>query len=370
MNEKGKIGIKILMVILIVILASVLVYVNQTPVFFTKAIRLFNKNYEYKTPTVELESTEGVFVTALSDARAVIGTKEGINVYSHSLKSEKSAAFSGENPVIKHNGDKILVFHKGSEKAFFMNGKKNIPITASGNILTGAVNENGYFALLTEEKGFKAEIVVYDKNGEEFYKWHSAENFVTDITLSPSNTAFAASALDYSDGALKSKLLIFDTTQEEPKITDANENFTQIEFIGRSKIAVVSDNAVSVYSTGGNRLWQHSFGNKTVFAYKIKGGKIAAAAGDSNLGTETLDVLMFNDGGKAVVNFKNKGEAVCLDILGNDVLIAGKRYMRVADNKEKWYLKTGKDIVSAQFFGNNKTALVHSGALVQLEYFE
>ena len=134
-----------------------------------------------------------MFVTALSDARAVIGTKEGINVYSHSLKSEKSAAFSGENPVIKHNGDKILVFHKGSEKAFFMNGKKNIPITASGNILTGAVNENGYFALLTEEKGFKAEIVVYDKNGEEFYKWHSAENFVTDITLSPSNTAFAAS---------------------------------------------------------------------------------------------------------------------------------------------------------------------------------
>lgn len=127
MNEKGKIGIKILMVILIVILASVLVYVNQTPVFFTKAIRLFNKNYEYKTPTVELGSTEGTFVTALSDARAVIGTKEGINVYSHSLKSEKSAGFSGENPVIKHNGDKILVFHKGSEKAFFMNGKKIFP---------------------------------------------------------------------------------------------------------------------------------------------------------------------------------------------------------------------------------------------------
>ncbi|UKI36395.1 MAG: hypothetical protein L6V93_21275 [Clostridiales bacterium] len=113
------------MVILIVILASVLVYVNQTPVFFTKAIRLFNKNYEYKTPTVELESTEGVFVTALSDARAVIGTKEGINVYSHSLKKAKKARhFSGENPVIKHNGDKILVFHKGSEKAFFYERQK------------------------------------------------------------------------------------------------------------------------------------------------------------------------------------------------------------------------------------------------------
>lgn len=370
MRKNGKIGIKILMAALIVILVSVLIYVNQTPVFFTKAIKLFNKNYEYKTPTVELESTEGAFVTSLSDARAVIGTKEGINIYSNSLKSEKSAAFSGENPVIKHKSDKILVFHKGSEKALVINGKKNIPITASGNILTGAVNENGYFALLTEEKGYKAQIIVYDKNGDEFYKWHSAESFVTDISLSPSNTAFAAAALDYSESKLKSKLLVFDTTQEEPKITDANENFTQIEFLGRSKIAAVSDNAVSVYDVGGNRVWQHSFGNKTIFAYKIKDGKIAAAAGDSNLNTETLDVLMFNDGGKAVVNFKNKGEAECLDILGNDVLIVGKRYMRVAANKEKSYLKTGKDIISAQFFGNNKTALVHSGALVRLEYFD
>lgn len=370
MNKNGKIGIKILIVILIVIFASVLVYLNQTPIFLEKTIKIFNKNYEYKTPTVELESSEGAFVNVLNDARAVIATKDGVKVYSHTLKSELSAAFSGENPIVKHNGDKILIFHKGSNKALFINGRKNIPVTASGNILTGSVNESGYFALLTEEKGFKSQIIVYDKNGEEFYKWHSAENFVNDIALSPSNITLAASVLDYSDAKLKSKLLIFDTATEQPKEVASEESITAIEFLSKSKIAAVCDNCVAVYSAGGERMWNHSFGSKGIFAYKIKDGKIAAAAGESNLSTETVDVLMFNEGGKAVVNYKNRGEVEGLDILSDNVLVVGKRYMRVVSNDEKSYLKTGKDITSAHFSGNTKTALVHTGMLVQLEYFE
>ncbi|UKI36397.1 MAG: hypothetical protein L6V93_21285 [Clostridiales bacterium] len=61
--------------------------------------------------------------------------------------------------------------------------------------------------------------------------------------------------------------------------------------------------------------------------------------------------MMFNDGGKSGCQFQKQGRGgVPRHFFGNDVLIAGKRYMRVADNKEKWYLKTGKDIASAQFF--------------------
>lgn len=370
MKENGKKGIKILIAVLIVILASVLVYLNQTPLFLEKTVRLFNKNYEYKTPTVELDSTEGVFVSSMDDARCVIATKEGVKTYSHMLKEESNAAFSGENPIVTVKKDKYLIFHKGSNKALFVNGKKNIPITASGNILTASVNENGFFALLTEEKGFKAQIIVYDKNGVEFYKWHSADSFVNDIAISPSNTAFAAAALDYSDGVLKSKLLIFDTLSEEPKETAADESITAIEYISKSKIAVVCSSSAAVYSSNGEREWNHPFAGKSIFAYKIKDGKIAAAAGESNLTTETADVIMFNENGKAIVNYKNKGDIYGLDILSNDILIVGKRYMRVVSNKEKSYLKSGKDITTAQFSGNSKTVLLHTGMLVQLQYFE
>ncbi|UKI36396.1 MAG: hypothetical protein L6V93_21280 [Clostridiales bacterium] len=99
---------------------------------------------------------------------------------------------------------------------------------------------------------------------------------MTDITLSPSNTAFAASALDYSDGALKKANCSFSTRRRRNrKITDANENFTQIEFIGRSK-------KLRLFRTTRCRFIRRAetgFGNilsetKTVFLHiKIKDGK-------------------------------------------------------------------------------------------------
>lgn len=362
--------IKVIIVLLIVILASLLVYVNQTPTFLTKTIKLFNKNYEYNSPSYEIENVQNTFAEKLTDSQFIISTQEKTEILSHTLKNEGTISFSGEKPTIKTADDKFLIMHANSNKALFTDNGKSIPVNCTGNILTGAVNKNGYFALVTEEKGFKAQIVVYNKSGKEIYKWHSAQDYITDIDISTSNNTVIASTINYDNSKLKSKIIIFNTSKELPEEISLDNMAVRIKFLEKSKFVVIGDEKISAFSLNKKELWTKNYEGKNLFAYKIKNGKIALALGTSNLSTETSTVYLLNDNGKEISSFNNKGEIVCLDILANDVLIAGKRDLKVADNKEKFSLLVGKDINNAMFSVNNKTVLVVTNSLAQIMYLK
>lgn len=362
--------IKIIILILIVVSVSLLIYVNQTPTFLTKTIKLFNKNYEYNAPSYELVNHESIFAEKLSDNKFIISTHEKTEVLSQNLKNEATMSFSGEKPTIKTSNDKFLIMHKDTNKALFVDGSKNIPVNCSGSILTGAVNKNGYFALVTEEKGFKAQIIVYNKNGKELYKWHSAENYITDVDISDSNDMVIASTVEYVENKLKSKILVFNTSKELPEEVLIDNMAVKISFTGNSKFVVIGSESISAYSTSTKMLWQKSYEGKHLIAYKLKDSKIALAIGTSNLATETSSVYLLNDNGKEISIFENKGEIVNLDILANDVLIAGKRELKVADENEKFSIPVGKDIKKAMFSTNNKTVLVVTDSIAQIVYLK
>lgn len=362
--------IKVIIAIFIVILACILVYINQTPVFLTKTIKFFNKNYEYNTPAYEIENAENTFVESLSNSRFVIAQPDGANVLSHTLESQAEISFSGEKPTIKVCDDKFLIIHHSSSKALFTDADKNIPVNCGGKILTGAVNKNGYFALVTEEKGFKSQIIIYDKNGKEIYKWHSGNDYITDIDISASNNTVIASTVDYDNSSLKSKILIFDTSKELPEEIELDNMAVRIKFLSKSKFVVIGDKKVSAFSTNQRQHWTKDYEGKNLFAYRIKDGKIALAIGNTNLAAETSKVVLLNDNGKELSSFDNKGEIVSLDILANDVLIAGKRDIKVVDNKQKSSLLVGKDIHKALFSVNNKSILVVTNSLAQIMYLE
>ncbi len=362
--------IKAVIALVIVILVCILVYINQTPVFLTKTIQLFNKNYEHTAPSYEIDNIEHTFAESLSNSRFVIATHEGCEVLSNTLKSEATISFSGEKPTVKVCDDKFLIIHQNSNKALFTDGSKNIPINCDGKILTGAVNQNGFFALVTEEKGFKSQIIIFNKSGKEIYKWHSGDDYITDIDISTSNSTVIASTINYESSSLKSKILIFDTSKELPEEIALDNMAVRIKFLTKSKFVVIGDKNTSAFSTNAKQHWKKDYEGKNLFAYRIKDDKLALAVGTSNLATETSKVCLLNDNGKELFCFENKGEIVSLDILANDILIAGKRDLKVVDNKEKYSLSVGKDIHKALFSANNKTALVVTNSLAQIMYLE
>lgn len=361
---------KIIIVVLIVVLVSLLVYVNQTPTFLTKTIQLFNKNYEYDAPFYELKNHENIFAEKLSDNRFILSTHEKTEILSPTLKNEATISFSGDKPTVKMCDNNLLIMHKGSNKALFVNGNKNIPINCDSTILTGAVNKNGHFALVTDEKGFKAQIIVYNKNGKEIFKWHSAENYITNIDISDSNDTVIATTADYKDAKLKSKILIFNTSKELPKEIELDNMAISINFLSKTKFVVAGNESISSYSTSAKKLWEKSYDGKHLLAYKLKNNKIALSLGIANLATETNSIYLLNENGKEISVYENKGDIVNLDILANDVLIAGKRELKVADDKLKFSLGVGKDIKKALFSVNNKTIFVLTDSIAKIMYLK
>lgn len=361
---------KIIIVVLIVVLVSLLVYVNQTPTFLTKTIQIFNKNYQYDAPFYEIENHEGIFAQKLSDNRFVISTNEKTEILSHNLKNEATISFSGEKPTVKMCDNNLLIMHKDSNKALFIDGNKNIPINCSSTILTGAVNKNGYFALVTDEKGFKAQIIVYNKSGKEIYKWHSAENYITDVDISDSNDTLIASTVDYKDSKLKSKILIFNTSKELPEEIELDNMAVSINFLNKSKFVVAGNESIASYSINTKKLWEKSYEGKHLLSYKLKNNKIAIALGMANLATETNSIYLLNENGKEISVFENKGDIVNLDILANDILIVGKKELKVADDKLKFSIPVGKDIKKAVFSINNKTVFVLTDSIAQIMYLK
>ena len=346
MKKIKKSHIIIGIILLVVCIFAIIIQTNPDVSYFF--LKLVNPDFDKRVITFEKADYYG-FATVNGDI--VAAYRDNIKIYDTDLKEKETIAVSGVDPTVKTNGKNMIVFYPSENKALVKIGSETKNISTPYYILNATVNKNGYYALITEEKGFKSQVIVCDNKGSEIYKWHSSDYYITDVSISDDNKHMVLTSLAPDKDAIKSSIMVFSFTDEKPiaQIVKTDVTYISASFINKNKIAIIGDKKAGVFNLNLSPVWEEDYSTKQLFTYSADDKNIILALGNTKSASEKVSVKIYSPSGNLKGEFIHNGEITGIDTSQNSILVYGKRnlYNISESGKVKRQLDLNIDILHA-----------------------
>jgi hypothetical protein len=330
-------------------------------------IDYISQSIEHASPAKEITINSTGSLAYEKFQKGVLIANEGTVSY-HNSKNDvvwEKSAFSG-SPVIKTNDRYALVSYTGTPNALLVNGPDTIPVTGNGKIVTSCINKNGYFALVMSEEGYKNQIVVFDNNGHVIYKWHSAENYVTCVAISPDNKNMAASTIGFGGDKFTNGVMIFDFAQEKPYAGQQEEEniIMSIDYVSKKRFVVIGDKNATYYKTNGKKIRTIDYEGRKLTTYDVcDGGNTVLCFSKDDSAMSSSDIYSYNTRGRQAGHFETESRVLSVSCDKDEILVARERVFDVLSDKcrKKNSVQVLKDIKNSVLFDGGKKAFVISG---------
>ncbi|MBE7045830.1 MAG: hypothetical protein E7396_00260 [Ruminococcaceae bacterium] len=353
----------IISIVLILVMAGLL-YINAHPPIRHSIIRFFNPEYIPVAYELKVKDTASTHFNRVED-RVFLMSGEGLIQTDYKMNTKTFANQSGSKPQIDSQNDKYIQFFASSKTAFVGDIKDPKEIKLNNNVITATINKNGYYAIATEEKGYKALITVYNSKDEEIYKWHSADSYILDMSLSPDNKTLAASTLHFGEEGQKNMLTVFKFSEEKPvSSTEIDANFiAETKYISSSKILLVTSDNLIMLSPKGEIIWKTSFEGEKLIDYSINNNYVAVANLSSSALLGKTVVHIYNYSGEKTGEYDNSEDIIGIDSAGGKILVTNKKSIHIINRKGKEInnIKFAKDIKEGLLFGDSDYAAIVTG---------
>ena len=361
--KKPKPKTMILSIILILVIVG-LIYINSHPPIRHSIIRFFNPDYTPIEYQMSIKDTEATLFERVGD-NVLLLSGEGLVITDETLDKKVFANRAGSKPQIKSTKDNYIQFFSGSKTVFVNDGSETKEIVCDNNVITATINKNGYYAIATDEKGYKALITVYNTRDEEIFKWHSADNFVLGLALSPDNKSLATSMIHFGNDKQSNLLTVFKFSEEKPvSSAEINSNFVaEIKYISSSKILVIGSEEMMMYSPKGDKIWNVSYDGEKLVNYSVNDNYIAIANRSSSALLGSCMINIYDYSGRKISETDHPEDIVDMDTAGDNILITSKKSIRIItkSGKETNNIKFAKDIKHGLLFGNTGYAAIVTG---------
>ncbi len=352
-ENKGGCGKGIVIGIIVGVIAAI-VYVGINSGAFAKFASNFSNNFSRIFPS---ENTDEIVVeTVAPDAeyntqisKSMLTSLEGANdaefvKYGKGLICAKMnyMSYINENgeieweintavvtPILKSEGDYILLAENGSNKICLYNGSKLIYDTNDPDtIVNASLSSRGDVVVVTNKQNYKGGISVYNKSGAQIFSWSSGSDMVMCADISASSRRVAVALLN-TENTAKTVIQLFKVNEKESYSKTDIENTVIFDMNFTNNILnAVGDNRIVGISESGKVIYNNLFDDVQLT--------------HSAIDTSGNMLLSFDNGNIPMINMYNKKGA-----LKETVTLAG-----VADfidiNGKKILYNKGRDT----YFGN------------------
>ena len=121
------------------------------------------------------------------------------------------------DPAIRVSEDYVLLYDRNGTGLCVANGYAEYLNTHTDSpILTASMNQNGDFALVTDQTGYRSAVTVYDSRQRLLCQWLTSQYYVMAASVSPDGQHFAALCLGQNGMELTTRVLYFDIGKEAP----------------------------------------------------------------------------------------------------------------------------------------------------------
>ena len=197
----------------------------------------------------------GTIAGTTDDALGLAGTENAVSI--GTLTTASLEAILSVNPELV-----ILTFDIPLHKT--LNGNLKNTVNFENDCITASTNNNGWVTAILKNKGYRAQVAVYNNEGKLQYSWNSANNNVISAELSDDNKTLAVAQIDsISSAEANGVISLFDITTDAKPYCGKNtgENIaTYIRWSGNSLICVGSDDTFCIDKSG-----------KDIYSYKYPG---------------------------------------------------------------------------------------------------
>lgn len=191
------------------------------------------------------------------------------------------------DPAIRVSEDYVLLYDRNgtgfcvaNSYAEYLNENTDSPI------LTASINENGDFALVTDQTGYRSAVTVYDSRQRLLCQWLTAQYYVMTASVSPDGQHFAALCLGQDGMSLTTRVLYFDIGKQDPAWTvELGER--QVYSMTHDKsggLVIVCDDGAARY-LDGKRTASLDFDRDLRLFSAVEGGDVLLAFEDGSRGT-------------------------------------------------------------------------------------
>ena len=183
-------------------------------------------------------------------------------------------------PVVEACDDYVLAFDCGGTKAVLANSvSAAAELELTSPILTGSIAENGHFALVTDEQGYRTAAAVYDTSGKEVFKYQSSEYYIVSAALSPDGNTLAALAFRQDGVMLDSHLLLYTVSSGELAADAVLEGTLGIDvrFLSNGTAAILADDGLYLADRKGGTEHVLTFVSSDLLAFSMQNGAVVLA---------------------------------------------------------------------------------------------
>lgn len=257
---------------------------TQTPVSTPKP----EKSALVSSVPVALENA-GTSEYARYKGKILCATQTDLTAYDHRGNASWRVNIHAGTPILKTAGSYILIAEKGGKRVELYNGQKRVfSLDSADEIEIASVSSRGDVVLVTKKLYYKGSVIVYNKKGEEVYRWNSGTYNILDASVSPRSRRLAVSLLNTDNGA-DSRLLLFRLDQADSyKSLDIEKTIAyDIEFY-QETLNVYTDTKIMGITTSGNISWTYNFDGKTLNHYAAEPGGNKLCVFDNNNAAEAV----------------------------------------------------------------------------------
>ena len=230
-------------------------------------------------------------------------------------------------PAVDACRSHVLTYDRGGTAAVLTTAYSTAAeVTVSSPIITGSIAENGHFALVTNEQGYRTAVAVYDTRGKEVFKFQSSEYYILSAALSPDAKTLAALAFRQDGVMLDSHVLLYSVSTGE-RLADATLEGVlglELRFLSGGEAAVLADDGLYLVDRRGGIERLLSVAANDLLTFSLSGDGLALAA-RSYSGDARCDLYTMQGDGTLAGPFPLSEEpsAVALSDAGIAVLTSG-----------------------------------------------
>lgn len=208
---------------------------------------------------------------------------------------------SYQNPMLKTCGTRAIIYDLGGKNLEVTSKSKTLHTASTDyNIISADISNYGTFAVVTEAKGFLAQLTVFSKDSRSvYYRYNFANHYITDVAISEDGRSAAVCGATARDGSVVSSVYVFDYSREEPWVKfDYSDNmFIRLEYLSNGNVVAIGDKLVSVISPSRGSHEDYSYDNKNIVGFDVnKKDGVLLALSLSEDGTNTYMVLIGQTG--------------------------------------------------------------------------
>ncbi len=270
-------------------------------------------NYDYNSDSV---------VSVYKDGIARV-TSDNLVIMDNAGTQFQSIQTGFNSPALVTTDKYVMAYDIGGRHLIVTNSFTVVfDVTFDDNIISATMNDDGYFAVITESEAYKNKLVVYNSSFNEIYKLNSMSRYIISADISKDNKHVVVSSYYVKDDSAVAQLNYYSFTEEE--------SLWDLDFDDEIAVSVIcnDDDTVSalfewgicVVDSKGNEKYRFEFENKILQDFKIPSSKYnAVALSDSHSGNSTVTV--FENSGKKVSDIEINATAVSLDIIDDRIAV-------------------------------------------------